>query len=45
MTCATETRADTCRTKQSLRTTEMNILRTIVAKPRRGCIRNIVIRD
>ncbi|KAI4472449.1 hypothetical protein M0802_016812 [Mischocyttarus mexicanus] len=41
LTYAIETRADTKRTKQALRTAEMNILRPIVGKTRKDRIRNV----
>ena len=44
LTYAAETRADTSKTKQLLRTTEMNTLRTIVGKTRRDRIRNVDVR-
>lgn len=45
MTYASETRADTSRTKQLMRTTEMNTLRAIVGVTRRDRVRNKDIRE
>ncbi|KAI4490995.1 hypothetical protein M0802_010571 [Mischocyttarus mexicanus] len=41
---AIETRADTKKTKQALRTAEVNILRQILGKTRKDRIRNVNIR-
>ena len=45
LTYAAETRADTSKTKQLLRTTEMNTLRTITGRTRRDRVRNSSIRE
>lgn len=45
LTYAIETRADNSKTKQSLRTSEMKVLRTIVGKTRLDRIRNQNIRE
>ena len=44
MTYAADTRAETSKTKQLLRTTEMNTLRTITGRTRRDRVRNSEIR-
>ena len=44
LTYAVETRADTSKTKQLLRTTEMNTLRTIIGKTRRDRVKNVDVR-